>query len=121
MNLSYSPTPEYTFVVLPSTAGEEYAFEFKTRYIAERTLEDTIVGSALLLNAFQYVCVETYSDVFLEASEVNSDFENDPDKDVVGLFKVYCEFIHRYPSASIINIIPMDMSGTFGFVVANHM
>lgn len=121
MNLSFSPTPEYAFVVTPIDTGVQYALEFKMRYVAANTLDDNALNSHKILAEFQSMCVNTYVEELLECDGDYSHMRETLDLDILGVFYVYLEFLDKYPNANVVNIIPIDLKGTFGFVVANDM
>lgn len=121
MNLSFSPTPEYSFVVLPSETGKLFATEFKIRCIAANSLDDNIVNNHKVLAEFQAMCVNVYVEEFLECDGDYSHMKEVLDLDILGVFYVYLEFLEKYPKANVVSIVPIDLKGNFGFVVANDM
>lgn len=121
MNLSYSPTPEYTFVVLPNTTGKNFAFEFSARFIASHQYVDDPHARIKALTAFQKMYVERYVEEILQSDGDATWIHESKDWDLLGVFYTWREFLDKYPTANVINIFPLDLEGNFGFMVANDM
>lgn len=107
------------YVVLESKA----AFEFGARFLDEEQNTsdyDTWIASPLserrnLLNKFQKQVMDIFcDDLFMET--ILETPEADLETDVADTYRIYNEFITKFPGCEVVAIVPMTLTGTCGYV-----
>lgn len=134
MNQLQPRADDYKFIVAPTITGGLFAEEFRTRFYSEYHLNDVPEPDlGLILNKhelkdipdarkkilyyFQRSVMTSYGENILESSGASDELLHDEDPDVVSMYRVYKEFKSNYPSVEVYSMLPIDMNGTFGFVI----
>lgn len=116
------PEPQLTYTVLESSAGMEFA----SRFLQESMLDperDTWTTTDLslrraLVNKFQKLVMDMFCDeLFMETILESPDEELG--QDMLDTFAIYQEFTAKFPAYDVLAIVPMNLAGTFGFVIQN--
>lgn len=123
---------DYKFIVAPTINGGLYAEEFRTRFYDEFHCKDVpnpelslvlskseLTGNnrSKILHYFQRTVMSSYGENILESDGRIDELIYDDDPDVVSMYKVYSEFKTNNPKLEVLTMIPIDMNGTFGFVI----
>lgn len=118
------PQPELTLTVLESKAG--FAFAERFLDIELNTPEqhdqddDTVVASPLarrrgLVNKFQKLVMDIFCDeLFMETILETPDEQLD--QDLLDTYNIYHEFTTMFPLYELIAIVPVNLTGTIGFI-----
>lgn len=134
MSLLPSSNEDYKFIVAPTINGGLFAEEFRMRFYDERQCQDEPnpelslilskheqkdLGEARqkILHFFQRTVMSAYGENILESAGASEELLYDEDPDVVSMYKVYHEFKVNNPRLDVLTMLPIDMSGTFGFIV----
>lgn len=134
MNLSPSSNEEYKFIVATTINGGLFAEEFRMRFYADKHCQDDPYPELSLilskheqkdlsqarmkiLQFFQRTVMSTYGETILESAGATDELLYDEDPDVVSVYKVYKEFRTNNPRLDVMSMLPIDMNGTFGFVI----
>ena len=59
----------------------------------------------------------SHGENILESAGASDELLHDDDPNVVWMYKVYKEFTTNNPMLDVITMLPIDMLGTFGFIV----
>lgn len=111
--------PDLAFTVLESKAGLAFATRFLDLEMAGSD-QDTWISTSLssrrgLVNKFQKLVMDIFcDDLFMETILETPDSELD--QDVFDTYQIYKEFITMFPSYDVIGIVPMNITGTMGFI-----
>lgn len=92
---------------------------FAQRFLDEVTADtdaSDIHSSRQNLRRFQKLVMDIYHDVLIESADIDDDFLNDDDPNVVDTYKVYKEFKTLMPRMEIVSMVPMTLGGTVAFV-----
>jgi hypothetical protein len=113
----------YTLHVEQSQPGTLFAARWLSEIIAsrfneaDRVEEETFKMRRKLLHAFQTTVMDEFVNTIIESPRIDDGFLEDDDQDVVDTYKVYADYVKRYPGIEVISIIPIDLTGTFGFII----
>ena len=130
---TYSPN-DYKFIVAPTISGGLYAGEFRDTFYREHECldepnpelslilskhEQKNIGKAQskILYFFQRTVMTSHGENILESAGASDELLHDDDPNVVWMYKVYKEFTTNNPMLDVITMLPIDMLGTFGFIV----
>lgn len=134
MSLQPSSNDDYKFIVQPSTNGGLFAEEFRMRFyddkqchdepnpelsvvLSKHEQKDIPAARQKILHYFQRTVMSAYGENILETAGPSDELLYDSDPDVVSMYKVYTEFRTNNPKLDVLTMLPIDMAGTFGFVV----
>lgn len=109
---------ESLFITVALPTAAVYATRYMSDFIDH--LDPDLPGmdramSIRMLTRFRSVVLNNFEEFFVD-EVVDDSFLHDPDKELVYLYVIYKEFKEMYPDAEVSLMIPMDMTGTFGFV-----
>lgn len=125
------PKQAYTLIATGSIAGAFFAERYRDQFYSNHVFQEGVdadnenrlplgdVRRRVLLH-FQREVLNLFADNILETTEPTDDLLNDEDPSVVDIYKVYKEFTTKNPWFDVYSMIPMDMIGTFGFVVCRN-
>lgn len=114
-------TTTYTLVVHQSNIGSLFAGRWLKDY--DRDDGDDLqreLGSSRnrrLITKFQQEVMDIFEEVIMTYTHEKDDLLEDTDQDVVDVYRLYREFHEMYPKHDVLTIIPVNLSGTFGWVV----
>lgn len=114
-------TTSYTLVVHQSNLGSLFAGrwlkEFKYDDEQDQLFELGSSRNRRLITRFQQEVMDIFEDVIMNYTHDKDDFLEDSDLDVVDVYRLYKEFHEMYPKHDVLSIIPVNISGTFAWVV----
>ncbi|ARV76696.1 hypothetical protein PHABIO_65 [Pseudomonas phage Phabio] len=134
MSLLPSSNEAYKFIVAPTINGGLFAEEFRMRFYNDRQCQDEPdpelslilsrheqkdmgVAKQRVLHYFQRTVMSAYGEHVLETAGPSDELLHDDDPDVVSMYKIYKEFRVNNPKLEVLTMLPIDMNGTFGFVI----
>ncbi|AEH03472.1 hypothetical protein AVT69_gp046 [Pseudomonas phage PhiPA3] len=130
----------YELVVLGSISGAQLAEWFRLKFYQDHLaeehdateLEDLMgmmrrrkkhtIGEIRknILHFFQRTVMTNFGETILETAANLEDLLDDDDHSVVMTYKTYKEFKLNNPFLDVVAMFPLDMNGTFGFVVCRN-
>lgn len=137
MNQQTYSQSDYKFIVAPTINGGLFAEEFRLRFyndvqcqdepnpelievLSKHELSDMPKARRKILQYFQRTVMSAYGENILESAGASDELLYDEDPDVVSMYKVYKEFNTNYPNLDVATMLPVDMNGTFGFIVCHN-
>lgn len=91
---------------------------FAQRFYDEMTIDtdgDVHTGREVL-RRFQKTVMDIFHDVLVPSSDIDDDFLDDDDPNVVDTYKLYREFKRMKPTHEIVSIVPMTIGGSVAFI-----
>jgi len=85
--------------------------------LSKHEQKDLGLARQKILHYFQRTVMAAYGENILESDGRTEELMYDEDPDVVSMYKVYNEFRANHPKLDVATKLPIDMNGTFGFVV----
>lgn len=107
------------FMVLHSESAKEYGMEFWHELTKDVDLDMKLQRE--LLNKFQKNVMDTFVEVIAESPHVGDGFLDDPEPEVVAVYRIFAEGASQMICRTVVSIIPLDFIGNVGFVTQPYV